>query len=207
MTVAALAGATGTFAQQQTNGVSKFFPYPWTVDTLTNGLRLVTVPTEHKNLVSFYIVVKVGSRNEVEPGKSGFAHFFEHMMFRGSKNFTPDQRDAIMVRSTVALAHQLDMKVVAEGIEDDATLQILRQLGCDTAQGWLIGKPMPADQLERFAADVAGRKALDLEITDPSAPHTCGSADLPLSEPRPSIGRVPATLAGRGGLAVNLQGS
>src|SRR6185503_19651694 len=80
----------------QTNNVSKFFPYPWTLDTLTNGLRLVTVPTEHKNLVGLYLIVRVGSRNEVEEGKSGFAHFFEHMMFRGSEKFTPDQRDAIM---------------------------------------------------------------------------------------------------------------
>src|SRR6185295_2727725 len=83
-------------AQTVTN---KFFPYEYTLDTLTNGLRVVTVPTEHKNLVALYIVVRVGSRNEVEPGKSGFAHFFEHMMFRGSENFTSEQRDAILKRA------------------------------------------------------------------------------------------------------------
>jgi zinc protease len=83
----------------QTNSLSKFFPYAWTMDTLSNGLRVVTVPTEHKNLVALYFIVRVGSRNEVEEGKSGFAHFFEHMMFRGSENFTPDQRDAIMKKA------------------------------------------------------------------------------------------------------------
>src|SRR5215204_1180068 len=83
----------------QTNGASKFFPYPWTVDTLSNSLRVVTVPTEHKNLVALYIIVRTGSRNEVEPGKSGFAHFFEHMMFRGSQNYTPEQRDAVMKKA------------------------------------------------------------------------------------------------------------
>jgi EAL domain-containing protein (putative c-di-GMP-specific phosphodiesterase class I) len=45
-----------------------------------------------------------------------------------------------MVRSTIALAHQLGMKVVAEGVEDDATLALLRELECDVAQGWLIGR-------------------------------------------------------------------
>src|SRR6478672_10666439 len=80
----------------ETNSTSKFFPYPWTVDTLTNGLKVVTVPTEHKNLIALYIVVRTGSRNEVEPGKSGFAHFFEHMMFRGSENYSSEQRDAIL---------------------------------------------------------------------------------------------------------------
>ncbi len=77
----------------------KLFPYNYTVDDLPNGLRLVTVPTDYPNLVALYIVVQTGSRNEVEPGKSGFAHFFEHMMFRGSENYTADQREAIFKRA------------------------------------------------------------------------------------------------------------
>ena len=77
----------------------KLFPYEYFIDDLPNGLRLITVPTEQKNLVALYIVVQTGSRNEVEPGKSGYAHFFEHMMFRGSENFTSDQRDAILKRA------------------------------------------------------------------------------------------------------------
>ena len=95
--IIALVAIQSVFAQ--TNGTAKFFPYQWTADTLSNGLRVVTVPTEHKNLVALYLIVRVGSRNEVEEGKSGFAHFFEHMMFRGSQNFTPDQRDAIMKKA------------------------------------------------------------------------------------------------------------
>ena len=55
--------------------------------------RLVTVPTDFPNMVALYIVVQTGSRNEVEPGKSGYAHLFEHIMFRGSENYTPEQRD------------------------------------------------------------------------------------------------------------------
>ena len=87
-------------AQQQTrNGAGKLFTYPYTIDDLPNGLRLVTVPTDYPNLVSLYIVVAAGSRNEVEAGKSGFAHFFEHMMFRGSENYTPEQREEIFKRA------------------------------------------------------------------------------------------------------------
>jgi diguanylate cyclase len=62
-------------------------------------------------------------------------------------NIVADNRDAIMVRSTVALAHQLGMKVVAEGIEDEATLSLLREMECDVGQGYLIGRPMPADAI------------------------------------------------------------
>lgn len=77
----------------------KLFPYNYSIDDLPNGLRLVTVPTDYPNLVSLYIVVQAGSRNEVEAGKSGFAHFFEHMMFRGSENYTSEQRDAILKKA------------------------------------------------------------------------------------------------------------
>jgi EAL domain-containing protein (putative c-di-GMP-specific phosphodiesterase class I)/CHASE2 domain-containing sensor protein len=66
------------------------------------------------------------------------------------QNLVDDQRDVIMVRSTVALAHQLGMKVVAEGVEDAATLALLKAAECDVAQGWLIGRPMAAAQLEDF---------------------------------------------------------
>ncbi|MGV3773889.1 MAG: M16 family metallopeptidase [Verrucomicrobiales bacterium] len=89
-----------TLLQVAANGAStKFFPYDYSVQSLSNGMKVVTVPTEHKNLVALYLVVQVGSRNEVEPGKSGFAHFFEHMMFRGSENYTSEQRDAIMKKA------------------------------------------------------------------------------------------------------------
>jgi len=83
----------------QANKQSKIFPYTYYIDDLSNGLRLVTVPTDFPNLVSVYTVVQTGSRNEVEPGKSGYAHFFEHLMFRGSKNFTADERDEVLKRA------------------------------------------------------------------------------------------------------------
>jgi zinc protease len=74
----------------------KLFPYAYRIDDLDNGLRLITVPTEYPDLVALYIVVQAGSRNEVEAGKSGFAHLFEHLMFRGSENYSKEQRDAVL---------------------------------------------------------------------------------------------------------------
>ncbi len=57
-------------------------------------------------------------------------------------------RDRRIVANVVRLAHDLDLDVVAEGVEDGATLELLEQLGCDMAQGYVIARPMPFDQLE-----------------------------------------------------------
>lgn len=51
--------------------------------------------------------------------------------------------DQVLVRSTIAMAHDLGFKVVAEGVEDAACLAMLATYGCDIAQGWHIGKPLP----------------------------------------------------------------
>lgn len=77
----------------------KAFAYDYTIDDLPNGLRLVTVPTDYPNLVALYIVVQTGSRNEPEKGKSGYAHLFEHLMFRGSEHYTGQQRDEILKKA------------------------------------------------------------------------------------------------------------
>jgi diguanylate cyclase (GGDEF)-like protein/PAS domain S-box-containing protein len=62
----------------------------------------------------------------------------------------PDDRDdAAITQAVVAMAHSLALEVVAEGVETDAQLDFLRRLGCDGAQGYLIGRPMPAAQLQR----------------------------------------------------------
>jgi len=80
----------------QAFGAGKIFPYPYVQEELPNGLRLITIPTEFPNIVSVFIVVGTGSRNEVEPGKSGFAHLFEHLMFRGTPEFPPDKYQATL---------------------------------------------------------------------------------------------------------------
>jgi EAL domain-containing protein (putative c-di-GMP-specific phosphodiesterase class I) len=52
-----------------------------------------------------------------------------------------------IVRSLIDLAHNLELKVVAEGVESHEILTALDQLGCDHAQGWDVGKPMTAADL------------------------------------------------------------
>ncbi len=68
----------------------KIFDMPYLMRDLDNGLRVIIVPTDYPDIVSIQIPVQTGSRNEVEPGKSGFAHFFEHMMFRGTDAYPSD---------------------------------------------------------------------------------------------------------------------
>lgn len=73
-------------------------PFPALEKTLPNGLRVIIVNTGYPNLVSVQIPVQTGSRNEVEEGKSGFAHFFEHMMFRGTEKYPTERYHAITTR-------------------------------------------------------------------------------------------------------------
>jgi zinc protease len=121
-----------TFAQNQER---KLFPYDYAIDDLPNGLRLVTVPTAYPNLVAVYIVVNTGSRNEVEPGKSGYAHFFEHLMFRGSENFTSEQRDAILKKTGADTnAYTTDDRTVYHLVISKEDLDQVMQLEADRFQ-------------------------------------------------------------------------
>ena len=80
----------------------KTFPFSYTQEDLPNGLRLVTIPTEFPNIVSVFVVVQTGSRNEVEAGKTGFAHLFEHMMFRGTDKYPPEKYGDVLKRAGAA---------------------------------------------------------------------------------------------------------
>ncbi|HYM13538.1 MAG TPA: pitrilysin family protein [Bryobacterales bacterium] len=91
--ISLLAAALAIAASQP---AAKVFPFAYSIDDLPNGLRVVTVPTPFPNIVALYTVVRTGSRNEVEPGKSGFAHLFEHLMFRGTEKFPPEKWEAVM---------------------------------------------------------------------------------------------------------------
>ena len=63
---------------------------------------------------------------------------------------TESQRDALIVRSTIDLAHSLGLKVTAEGVEDSDVYALLAAMGCDVVQGYLIAKPMPLADLMVF---------------------------------------------------------
>ena len=62
------------------------------------------------------------------------------------------ERARHLVGSMVDLGHNLGLEVVAEGVEDEATLALLRDLGCDRAQGYVIGRPRPATDIAAAAA-------------------------------------------------------
>jgi EAL domain-containing protein (putative c-di-GMP-specific phosphodiesterase class I) len=62
-------------------------------------------------------------------------------------DITRDPHDEAIVNTIVALAHGLGMRVVAEGVETREQLALLRRLQCDEVQGYLLGRPMPAEQL------------------------------------------------------------
>ena len=75
---------------------------------------------------------------------------------------TERERDRDLVRSTIELGHALGLRVVAEGVEDQATLELLRELGSDYAQGYFISRPVPAER-------VAFEFALGAELVAPGA--------------------------------------
>ncbi len=65
------------------------------------------------------------------------------------KTMRDNRSDLIMVQSTIALAHSLGRTVVAEGVEDPRSLEQLRDMDCDVAQGFIVGRPMSFDELVR----------------------------------------------------------
>ena len=79
--VAALAGL---MVMNSTLTAAGTFPSPVQRVSLTNGLKVLMIPMPAEGLVTYWSIVRTGSRDEVEPGVTGFAHFFEHMMFRGT---------------------------------------------------------------------------------------------------------------------------
>ena len=76
--------------QSSASEANKVFSQKYLFKELSNGLRVLVVKTDYPDLVSVQIPVSVGSRDETEAGKTGFAHFFEHMMFKGSDKYPQD---------------------------------------------------------------------------------------------------------------------
>jgi len=79
-----------------------------------------------------------------------------------------DESDLTIVRSTIDLSHNLGLDVVAEGVEDAATLAQLAELGCDRAQGFYISAPLAADDLLAWVDDLAGHRGIT-EVLQPGS--------------------------------------
>jgi zinc protease len=95
---AALAAAwvTTPSPSQENPAVKPILPFPTETRTFANGLTAIVVPMPSDGLVAYWSIVRTGSRDEYEPGRSGFAHFFEHMMFRGTERYPSDEYNRIM---------------------------------------------------------------------------------------------------------------
>ena len=113
----------------------RIFPYPYSLKDLENGLRVVTVETGFPEVVALYIVVNVGSRNEVEPGRTGFAHLFEHMMFRGTEKFPPERWEAVMQDAGAQTnAYTSDDRTVYHAVFSKEDLEPILELEADRFQ-------------------------------------------------------------------------
>ena len=60
------------------------------------------------------------------------------------------KQDVLILRSTIELGHNMGLKVIAEGVENAEAWQILKELGCDMAQGYFVSPPLPAPQFEEW---------------------------------------------------------
>ncbi|MBN8814510.1 MAG: EAL domain-containing protein [Sphingomonas sp.] len=74
---------------------------------------------------------------------------------------TSSNRDPLIVRSTIDLAHALEMEVTAEGVETPAALALLSVMGCDMIQGYLISRPVEIDAFRQFMRDHKGAALVD----------------------------------------------
>jgi zinc protease len=90
-----------------------FFPFPVHEKKLANGLTVIVVPMPGSGLASVRTVVRTGSRDEYERGRTGFAHFFEHMMFRGTKKMSQEERERVVTQMGAA---------TNAGTDDDLTV-------------------------------------------------------------------------------------
>ena len=86
------------------------------------------------------------------------------------------QGESFIARSIIELAHNLGLRVVAEGVEDELTRNLLAEMGCDKLQGFLVSRPLPDDRLETWLLARTGVRSAA------PGPPTAGSSSAP--EPR-----------------------
>ena len=157
-------------APKKTANTADLLTFPVVEKTLPNGLKVIVVPTGFPNIVSLQIPVQTGSRNEVEPGKSGFAHFFEHMMFRGTK--------ALSARRVQRHHHQ--GRRAAERLHDRRLHELPHHVreGRPREDPGDRGRPLPEplvldEALQDRGARGAGRVQQELREPDPQDCSRC----------------------------------
>lgn len=79
-------------------------------------------------------------------------------------NIANSQRDRMLVKSTADLAHALGLEMTAEGVEDETGLAILKMLGCDWAQGYVLSRALPLEALRCFLSENAHGRSIDTRL-------------------------------------------
>lgn len=74
------------------------------------------------------------------------------------RDMMKNSSNAAIVKAVIALGKSLGLEVIAEGVEDSAQAQYLREQGCDVMQGYLVSKPLPEEEISQFLADFSKRK-------------------------------------------------
>ena len=153
--------------------LSKFIKEELNTNSL--GASLITIEiTEsalmmnaHQTLNNLKKLRAIGINIEIDDFGTGYSslQYLQRFPVSGLKidksfvlNMTNDDNDAIIVRSTTDLAHNMGLSVVAEGIENQDTYDIIEILGCDYAQGYLIARPMSADTLPAWLVEWNSRQ-------------------------------------------------
>ncbi len=119
----------------QNHPVDNILPNPIFQYKLPNGLNVVTVPFNSPGIAAFIIVVRAGSRNEVEEGVTGFAHFFEHMMFRGTDKYSKEQYDDVLKSiGATSNAYTSNDRTVYHIVGDANKLKLMFEIESDRFQ-------------------------------------------------------------------------
>lgn len=156
---------------------------------ITEGLLLDSDAGVHDQLQAFR---RAGMRISLDDFGTGYSalaylHRFELDVLKIDRSFVSGaaagETGRSLCRAMVFMAHELGMEVVAEGVETDEQRAWLQRIGCDHAQGWLFGRPMAAESLERLVA--AGPCAWGLNTgTDAAMLPVDPRAPSPPSQPR-----------------------
>ena len=129
------------------------FPYTVHQTTLDNGFKVVVVPYDSPGTLAYLLVVRTGSRDEVEDGHSGFAHFFEHMMFRGTERYSTDAyNDLLKGMGADSNAFTSDDRTVYYIIGPSAELETMMDIESDRFKNLEYGE----DVFKREALAVLG---------------------------------------------------
>lgn len=146
------------FAGAAAGSPTPVLPPRTTAQTLDNGLRVIVLPLETPGLAAVQIWMDVGSRNETVPGTTGYAHFFEHLMFHGSRQVPRAERERRLLElAVVDNAWTSEDHTVYVSLGPSASVSSLLELEADRFTGLFL----EPDAVKREAGAVQGelRKA------------------------------------------------